>query len=163
MKKIAGVIASAALLAVSASAQSEGFNQSKFYAGGGVSVNSISGFNGAGSNNAFGFQGFAGYDFSDSLKIGNAMGLAAEAGFMDSGSFCSFCGSAKGLWLNAVGSYGITSKVKLINRLGFDFGDSDGVMVGLGGEYDIDKHLAVRGEVVMRGYKSYQVNALYRF
>ena len=41
MKKIAGVIASAALLAVSASAQSEGFNQSKFYAGGGVSVNLI--------------------------------------------------------------------------------------------------------------------------
>jgi len=49
--------------------------------------------------------------------------------------------------------YMVAPQWELLGRLGYDFGDDDGVMVGIGGGYILNKNLKLRLEYVMRGYR----------
>jgi len=167
MKKLVGLAASLVLVGgVATNAQAE-INQNKLYAGGGLGFNKTSSaFNL--DDNAIGFQFFGGYDLDEEITLADNIGFAAEVGYTTSGKFkfCTGCGSftLDGLWVNAVADYKIDEEFSFLNRLGYDLGDDDGIMMGMGVEYNIDANIAVRGEIVMRGaYKSFQANALYRF
>ncbi len=152
------------LLALSASTA---FAQQPFYMGAGLGYNDLDGP----WDNAVGFQIFGGYDFG--LKLGSAR-TALEVGYMDSGDFeydycpLGYCykyeDNATGLWANGVVALPLNPAFDLIGRLGFDFGDDDGFMFGVGAGYDVSREVQIRGEYVVRDHiDSLQANFLYRF
>jgi hypothetical protein len=159
MKKTATALGLAIALA-SGSAAAQGFDQRNLYVGGGLSFNSLSGF-----DDAVGFQIFAGYLFTP-VGVGQ-ISLAAEAGWMTSGDF-SAPGqpdvSADGLWVNGVVGYPMTARFQFLGRAGMDFGDDDGLMFGIGLGYGLTSELELRAEYVVRdNINSTQVNVAYHF
>ena len=146
------------------------FDTDNLYVGGGLSSNSLSGF-----DSAMGYQIFAGIPLA--IDAGSVKS-AVEVGYMNSGEFkyneCvtypfigSVCADGKteavGLWANYVASMDLTNNVQGIARVGLDFGDDDGLMYGIGAGYGINKQMDVRGEYVVRdNVNSLQVNLVYR-
>jgi len=132
-----------------------------FYMGGGISNNSASGL-----DSAFGAQVFGGYNFGQLLGEASVM---AEVGYMNTGNMRrrhSNTGSvsAQGLWTTGVVSLPLTGHWHLLGRAGLDFGDDDGIMVGIGAGYRITQQLDLRGELVARDRTdSFQFNLAYRF
>ena len=141
--KMSRVLAVAILaIGFSSVAAAQGFDQRRLFFGGGLSSNSISG-----ADNATGFQLFGGYNFGE---FAPKFQVDAEVGYMDSGKFkknvfgVTVEDKAKGLWGTGVARYMITPQVELIGRLGYDFGDDDGLMAGLGAGYIVNPHLKLR-------------------
>src|SRR6266853_622985 len=56
----------------------------------------------------------------------------------------------KGVWGSGVARYMVAPQWELLGRLGYDFGDDNGVMVGIGGGYILNKNLKLRLEFVSR-------------
>lgn len=126
------------------------------YFGGGLSANSASG-----TDTGIGYQFFGGYELpvkTDPIK------LAVEVGYMDSGDLIDGVDSnATGLWATGVGVFAVNSTVNLLVRAGFDFGDDDGFMFGVGAGFNLNKQMELRAELVERdNIESFQVNFLYR-
>ena len=150
MLKVSRLIAVALIAAGLCSvAAAQGFDNRRLFFGGGLGSNSISG-----ADNATGFQIFGGYNFRE---LAPKFSVDAEAGYMDTGKFKrSFpvIGTvetkAKGLWGSGVARYMVAPQWELLGRLGYDFGDDDGVMVGIGGGYIVNKNLKLRLEYVIR-------------
>jgi hypothetical protein len=146
-------------------AAAQGFDQRRLFFGAGVGLNSISG-----ADDAVGLQIFGGYNIAE---VAPKFHVDAEVGYMDSGKFkqsVSVPGlgtvtaesSAKGLWATGVGRYMITPQIELIGRLGYDFGDDDGLMFGVGGGYIVNKNLKLRLEYVIRdNIDSLQFNVVF--
>ncbi|MDH5649552.1 MAG: porin family protein [Gammaproteobacteria bacterium] len=136
------------------------------YIGGGLGLNSLTGF-----DDATGFQFFGGYELGDMGAKG--FNFAVEAGYMDSGEFersttIPFLGTvtvateAKGIWATGVAAYAASPTVDLLARLGLDFGDDDGLMIGIGIGFDVNKQMQLRGEFVTRdNVDSLQFNVVY--
>ena len=154
--------------AVAAEGSSVTINTSSFYLGGGLGFNSYQG------RRSTGYQFLGGYEFAG--KLNGDISNAIELGYMDSGTFeakdlddgstntASRSNKAKGVWLNYVGSYPIGNRVEGLWRLGLDFGDDDGIMVGAGMGYNFNRHWALRSEYVIREtVDSFQFNLLYGF
>ena len=152
--------------AAAAQGSSVTINTSSFYIGGGL------GFNGHRGLRSMGYQFLGGYEFAG--KINGDISSAIELGYMDTDNFDdknlpdgvtnSTNQEATGLWLNYVGSYPIGNKVEGLWRLGLDFGDDDGIMVGAGMGYNFNRHWALRSEYVIREtVDSFQFNLLYGF
>ena len=123
------------------------------YFGGGLGLNSMSGF-----DSGMGFQFFGGYEFP--VKMGKGS-LSVEVGYMDTGDMettvnIPFVGSytvdasASGLWTNAVFSLPLQDKLNLVARAGLDFGDDDGFMIGAGIGFELNAKMELRGEYVIR-------------
>ena len=153
-------------IALAAQGGSITLQTSSFYLGGGLGFNSLSGGRGNG------YQFLGGYEFA--FKLNGDISTALELGYMDSGNFDgrvfspdasgTVSGEAKGFWLNVVESFPIGNKVEGIARLGLDFGDDDGLMVGAGMGYNFNRHWALRSEYVVReSVSSFQFNLLYGF
>jgi len=70
----------------------------------------------------------------------------------------------KGLWATGLVRYSTTNpQVEVLGRLGLDLGDDDGLMLGAGVGYWIDKDMQLRGEYVIRDtVTSLQVNLVFR-
>ena len=152
----------ALLFGLSLSAHSFEFDQAKAYAGGGAAMNNN------GDESAFGFQGFGGYDFKDDIEIADTVSMAAEVGYTYSGEWDFGFGGKfkiKGPWVAAVFSIDFSDEIDIVNRIGWSFADknADGLITGLGLDYHMDEQLTIRGEIVMQGYKGFQLGALYRF
>ncbi|QKT04194.1 porin family protein [Ectothiorhodospiraceae bacterium 2226] len=160
MKKSSIALALSLGLAVSAAQAQEAFNQDNLYVGGGVGINSLSGF-----DDATGFQFFGGYKL-DMVDLG-AINMAAEVGYMDTGDFKWNgwnAGSVSGLWANAVFGFPINPQFQLLGRIGLDFGDDDGLMFGAGVGYAVNPQFELRGEYVIRdNVDSLQANLVYHF
>lgn len=165
MKMFRMVAVAFVAIGFSSVAAAQGFDQRRLFFGGGLSSNSTSGSD----NNPTGFQLFGGYNFGE---FAPKFQLDAEVGYMDSGKFKTTVNvppfsvtaedSAKGLWATAVPRYMITPQVELIGRLGYDFGDDDGLMVGLGAGYIVNPHLKLRLEYVARdNIDSIQFNVVF--
>jgi len=149
-----------AVLAIgfSSVASAQGFDQRRLFFGGGLGANSVSG-----GAHALGAQFFTGYNFKE---IAPKFSIDAEAGYMDSGKFKkdgnTVGDNAKGLWATAVPRYMITPNLELLARVGYDFGDDDGLMFGLGGGYIVNKNLKLRLEYVSRDHiDSIQFNIVF--
>lgn len=137
--------------------------QNDIYVGGGIGHNQLSGW-----GDANGIQLFAGADL---MKVGH-LTLGAEAGYMSSGDFSgtvtvlgvsqSAKTNAKGFWANGVARAAVAPDIDLIGRVGYDFGDDDGVMLGAGVGYTLNRQMQIRGEYVMRSHiNSLQANFVF--
>jgi hypothetical protein len=134
---------------LSSVAAAQGFDNRRLFFGGGFAQNSVSNF-----DNATGFQIFGGYNFRE---LAPKFSVDAEAGYMDTGKFkrtLPIIGAvetkAKGLWGSGVARYMVAPQWELLGRLGYDFGDDDGIMYGIGGGYIVNKNLKLRLEYVIR-------------
>src|SRR5947209_17924465 len=135
----------------SSAAAGQGFDLRRLFFGAGVSQNMVSGL-----DNGTGLQVFGGYNFP---AIARNFYVDAEAGYMDTGKFkrtgCTgtFCNaSASGLWTTGVARYLVAPNVELIGRAGLDFGDDDGLLLGLGAGYIVNKTLKRRLEPLQRDH-----------
>lgn len=137
------------------------------YGGGGLGLNSLSGW-----DNAIGYQFFGGYEMTELFgDVGTRVPelfISGEVGYMDSGKMERnyWWGRddmrAQGVWTTGVGGYEFSEGFMVFGRAGLDFGDDDGVMVGGGVEYFFHGDLAVRGEYVIRDHiNSIQGNLVY--
>ena len=177
MKKLIFVFITIGLFAAQASYAANGLKEENFYFGAGV------GFNDADDiaddaddvDDATGWQIFAGYDTG--VKAGPA-NLAIEVGYMDSGDFdyettvvlpfglgtITEKGStdATGVWVTAVFDAPVNETFGILGRVGMDFGDDDGLMLGLGVGFNLSRQIELRGEYVIRDeIDSLQVNFVY--
>lgn len=160
MKKVLFVLA---LMVLTSTANAEVvIKTSQMYLGGGLGFNSL-----AAAGSARGFQIIGGYEFA--TKLNEDITSAVELGYMDSGDFDQLSSStkidaAKGVWLAYVGSVPLTSKTDVLARVGFDFGDDDGVLLGTGMQYKFTTKVAMRMEYVARqNVNSLQANVLFKF
>ena len=160
MKK---VLFGLALMVLTSTANAEVvIKTSQMYLGGGIGFNSL-----AAAGSARGFQIVGGYEFA--TKLNEDITSAVELGYMDSGDFDQLSSStkidaAKGVWLAYVGSVPLTSKTDVLARVGFDFGDDDGVLLGTGMQYKFTTKVAMRMEYVARqNVNSLQANVLFKF
>ena len=160
MKKIVFLLA---LMSMVSSVNAEkGIDAKRIYGGAGLGFNNLSG-----EGSSRGFQLFAGYDFD--FKINDDISTAVEIGYMDSGKFDKLnsapkTGAAKGLWLAAVESVPLSSKTDLLVRLGFDFGDDDGFLIGTGFRYKFTTKVAMRMEYVARQHiNGLQADVIFNF
>ncbi len=151
------------LMSLAASVNAEGVLDAKrVYVGGGLGFNSLPGY-----GSARGFQFIGGYSFS--AKLNEDISSALEFGYMDSGNFDQYKGSSsnervKGLWASMVESVPLSSKTDMLARLGYDFGDDDGFLLGTGLQYKFNTKLAFRMEYVARqNMNSLQANVLVKF
>lgn len=166
MKKTA-VFASVILgagMATSASAQNLEFDPGNFYAGGGLSINSLSGW-----DDAVGPNLFVGYNMGEIFGV-EKLDLMIEAGYMDTGDFerNTFFGTVEdniaGVWTTGVVRYNLNDMWSFFGRLGLDLGDDDGVMIGGGAEFHLSEPFAIRGELVERdNVSSIQANFVWDF
>ncbi len=146
-----------AAMAVSSNINAETFNSKKLYAGAGIALN----------QGATGFQVLGGYNFD--FRLNEDISSAIELGYMDSGDFdglngSSKVGGAKGLWVSMVERVPLTRRANMMARLGFDFGDDDGLLLGAGLEYKFDTRVSLAMEYVAREHiGGLQANVRIRF
>lgn len=154
-----------AMSAAAAAAQGGGFDPQQLYFGGGISQNEV-----AASDEGTGYQLFAGYRFGE---LARNIRLDAEAGYLDTGDMevrvgpPPFGGArdvrAKGLWATGVVRFILNPQAELLTRAGLDFGDDDGLMVGLGVGFNLSPQVQMRFEYVERdNVDSFQVNFAFK-
>lgn len=160
MKKI--IVGLVLLFGASASV----YAKEPIYIGGGLGINSLDPF-----DDATGFQIFGGYELGDMGVQG--VKFSVEAGYMDTGDFelevtlpiigtITQEASASGIWATGVAAYAASPEIDILGRLGLDFGDDDGLMLGFGVGYNFNKQMQLRGEYVIRdNIDSLQVNFVY--
>jgi len=162
MSKVSRIMAFAVIaMGLSSLAAAQGFDARRLFFGAGLSQNKVSGL-----DNSTGFQVFGGYNFAE---VAPKLHVDAEAGFMDTGKLkapgCSgpFCDAkANGLWANGVVRYMVAPNIELIGRAGYDFGDDNGLMFGIGAGYIASNHLKLRLEFVSRdNVDSLQFNVVF--
>lgn len=130
-------------------------DKSKFSIGAGFSLNSVSGP----VDDEAGFQFFGAYDLTQ-LHLMDGVDSSVEVGYMDYG----FDGrDTDGIWATMVVDGAISNGFGWLGRLGFDFGDDSGLMVGVGAGYAISSQVETRLEYVVRDdIDSLQFNILFR-
>ena len=171
MIKKSGVVLVALLHAFNVSAADEStsvIDAKKFYFGGGLGFNSLSGID---LNDGQGLQIFAGYELPVNMAEGT---LSIEAGYMDSGDMDARVNipglgtsageaDAEGLWVNAVVDFPLKDRLSVVGRVGLDLGDDDGLMLGGGLGFQINEKIDVRAEYVIRDHvDSLQFNLVIR-
>ncbi len=145
------------MLAVSSNINAERFSVKKLYAGGGIAFN----------QGATGFQLLGGYNFD--FRLNEDISSAVDFGYMDSGDFDGINNNgsrdgAKGLWVSMVERVPLTRRANMMARLGFDFGDDDGLLLGAGLEYKFDTRVSLAMEYVAREHiGGLQANVRVRF
>lgn len=158
MPKFSHLAAVLLLAGIASPAMAHQFDTSNAYGGVGLTFNTV------GTGNATGFQLFGGYDLN--VRINDDIATAVEVGYMDSGDFSFFGGgsgnSAEGIWAAIVPSVEINQKMDAFTRVGLDFGDDDGVLVGAGMGYHFNKQAELRVEYVVRdNINGLQFNAVF--
>ncbi len=160
MKKVISILA---LMLLASTAHAEGpIKADQLYVGAGLGFNSLTAV-----GSATGFQFIGGYEFQ--TKLNGDITSAVELGYMDTGDFDRYNSStnvsaAKGVWLAYVGSVPLSNKTDMLARVGYDFGDDDGVLLGTGLQYKFTTKVAMRMEYVARqNVNSLQANVLFKF
>ena len=142
MKKIIWLVAAMAA-STSVNVSAEEFDTKRLYVGGGIVFN----------QGSTGFQVLGGYNFN--FILNDDISSALEIGYTDSGDFDGLGGGGKsdgadGVWVSMVERVPVSRKVNMLARLGFDFGDDDGLMLGAGFEYNFDTRVSLAMEYVAR-------------
>ncbi|HET9122096.1 MAG TPA: outer membrane beta-barrel protein [Acidiferrobacteraceae bacterium] len=136
------------------------------YGGAGLSSNSVSGW-----GSSTGFQIFGGYNFGTITTGPNPIGIAAEAGYMNTGTFQKTIyvpypvivnNRYQGPWATGVVTIPLASNVSVLGRAGLDLGDDSGLMAGIGAAFQINPQLQARVEYVSRSHvDSLQLNVVF--
>jgi hypothetical protein len=141
------------------------FDLTKVYVGGGLGHTTYSY-----SRDVSGvsYQVFAGYELDDIVNLtklgrfGEKLDLAVEVGYL--AASLDYGINNSGVWSTAVAGYQISNDFKALVRLGYNIGDYNGHMIGVGAEYKINDNFDVRADVVTRpSTNSLQLNAKYNF
>lgn len=157
------VVFALALLAAPAAACAShyggGFDPQHLFLGAGVTSNEL-----PNTDNGTGYQLFLGYNFGE---ISPNVAIDGELGYMDSGDMDRDGPAgdvrAEGFWANGVVRLIMAPGLELLGRAGYDFGDDDGLMVGLGIGFGLTQLIQMRLEYVDRdNLDSYQVNFVLR-
>ena len=167
MKKVTGLfvfVALAMLVHVESQAetQTQGLDAKQLYVGGGLGFNSL-----PGAGSATGFQIMGGYEFK--TKLNEDITSALEIGYMDTGNFDHISNTGKfgdvnGVWIAMLESVPLSRKTDMLVRLGYDFGDDDGLLLGTGLQYKFTTKIAMRMEYVARQHvNALQANVLFKF
>ena len=167
MKKVTGLfvfVALAMLVNVESQAetQPQGLDAKQLYVGGGLGFNSL-----PGAGSATGFQIMGGYEFK--TKLNEDITSALEIGYMDTGNFDNInntgkFGDVNGVWIAMLESVPLSRKTDMLVRLGYDFGDDDGLLLGTGLQYKFTTKIAMRMEYVARQHvNALQANVLFKF
>ena len=163
MKKVKGLFVFVVLaMFVHVEAQAEGVDATQFFIGGGLGFNSL-----PGAGSATGFQLIGGYEFK--TKLNEDITSALEIGYMDTGNFEHINNTTRsddvsGVWVAMLESVPLTRKADMLARLGYDFGDDDGLLLGTGLQYKFTTKVAMRMEYVARQHvNSLQANVLFKF
>lgn len=128
-------------------------DRGKFSIGGGVSSNSLNGISG----NELGFQFFGAYNLNQ-INLMDGVLSSVEAGYMDYG----FNTESGGVWGSYVIDGNISGKFRWLARLGYDFGDDNGLLLGGGVGFVMNKKMGLRLEYVVRdNLDSLQFNFIY--
>lgn len=128
-------------------------DKNKFSIGVGISDNSVSGPGG----DETGYQIFGAYDL-DQVNLMEGVNSSLEFGYMDYG----YNGDSDGIWGTYVVDGPISGQLGWLARLGMDFGDDSGVMVGAGIAFNMNAKTAFRIEYVVRDdIDSLQFNLLF--
>lgn len=138
------------MLASPAAVAAGGFDPQRLYFGGGIGLNEV-----PRSDEGTGYQLFAGYGFGE---LARNIRVDAEVGYMDTGNMNVAAGPppfggrarAKGLWGAGVMRFIVNRQAELLARAGVDFGDDDGLMVGVGAGFRVNRQLQLRFEYVER-------------
>ena len=162
MQKLATCVLLTALATPAlAASPNAGIDTGRLFFGVGVSQNDASG-----SDDGTGYQFFGGYEFG---QVAQNVALDLEVGYMDTGDMDVRVGPftvdarAKGLWATGVGRLQLNPQFELLGRAGLDFGDDDGLMVGVGAGFNVNKQTQLRLELVERDdVSSLQFNFVYR-
>jgi len=148
MKMTRSLLAAAVALSMSAPVAAQDM---EFYGGGGISNNSLSGW-----DDAFGFQIFGGANFGEVFGVDD-LDLLVEAGFMQTDDFeaSGFFGGTvqtdhSGVWATGGVQYYFNETWSVLARAGLDFGDDDGLMIGGGGAFHLNESMQLRAELVER-------------
>ena len=129
-------------------------DKSLFSIGVGISDNSAGQF----IKDETGFQFFTAYDLNQ-VNVMEGVKSSVEIGFMDYG----FPSDNTGIWANYVVDGLISGQLGWLARLGFDFGDDSGLMIGAGVSYATSEKIELRVEYVSRDdVDSLQFNLLYQ-
>ncbi|MAS24874.1 MAG: hypothetical protein CMI03_16465 [Oceanospirillaceae bacterium] len=166
MKHVNKYLTSLALTAgfVSAPVMAEGLDAKNLYVGGGISENVVDSPFGGGSDDAFGYTLFAGYEFQNSYPL---VKTSAEIGYSDTDDFDRVDDDINGLWVAGVIEKDlpeINDKFFVIGRAGLDFGDDDGLLLGAGAGFHLTPKLDLRGEYIAKDSSSvYQASVAVNF
>lgn len=134
----------------------------RLYYGAGLSVNTLP--NTCWSNGAQILTGYAtGLAFS-------RMALDVELGYLNTGNmkFDTPVGSriatrASGVWLSGVAHVPVSHGWRVLGRLGGDFGDDAGLLLGFGGAVELTRDVQLRVEYALReNIDALQLNMIYR-
>ncbi|GBF28908.1 hypothetical protein MnTg03_00470 [bacterium MnTg03] len=129
-------------------------DKSLFSIGVGISDNSAGQF----IKDETGFQFFTAYDLNQ-VNVMEGVKSSVEIGFMDYG----FPSDNTGIWANYVVDGLISGQLGWLARLGWDFGDDSGLMIGAGVSYATSEKIELRVEYVSRDeVDSLQFNFLYQ-
>ena len=134
----------------------------RLYYGTGLSINTL-----ANTRWSAGAQVFTGYD--SALAVGR-MALDVELGYLNTGNmkFDTQVGSrvatrASGVWLSGVARVTVSYGWEAFGRVGGDFGDDAGLLLGVGAGVELTHDVKLRIEYVVReNIDALQVNVIYR-
>lgn len=163
MKKI--MLTSALLTSLSATANDDKMQLivDNLYLGGSVSQNVIDSPFGGSSLDASGFSVFAGYELNNDIQ---QVETSVEVGYSKTGDFVTN-NDISGLWLSAVAQKHlpeIDQRLSALARAGIDFGDDDGVFMGVGVAFSLIPQVDLRAEWINKDASTvYQFGAAYKF
>lgn len=134
----------------------------RIYYGAGLSMNTL-----ANTKLGYGAQVLTGYDTG--LAVGR-MALDVELGYLNTGNmrFDTQMGSriatrASGVWLSGVARVLVITGWEALARLGGDFGDDAGLLLGIGAGVEVTRDVKLRIEYVVReNIDALQLNVIYR-
>lgn len=134
----------------------------RIYYGAGLSMNTL-----ANTELGYGAQVLTGYDTG--LAVGR-MALDVELGYLNTGNmkFDKQVGSriatrASGVWLSGVARAPVITGWEALARLGGDFGDDAGLLLGIGAGVEVTRDVKLRIEYVLReNIDALQLNVIYR-
>ncbi len=167
MKYTLPVIFTLALTPVAAQAEenNSAFRADHLQLGGSISENVVDSPFGGGSEDALGFSVFAGYEFANDMR---GVKTTAELGYSDTDDFYrGGDNDINGLWVAGVVEKNlpeINPNLFALARIGLDFGDDDGILLGAGGGFHLSKEVDVRAEFINKDASSvYQASLVFNF
>ncbi len=166
MKRLLPIAFTAATLpfaALTAHAE-DGSLAGKLYLGGGFNQNVIDSPWG-GSEDATGFTLFGGMYFDNSIQ---GLNSSVEIGYNDTEDFYDNSDTdIKGPWAAVVGEKflpEVDPRLSVLGRIGIDFGDDDGLLLGAGVGFHPVEKVGLRAEFINKDASSvYQLSALVHF
>ena len=163
MKKILAISALLASFGATANDEKIQIQLDKLYIGGGVSQNIIDSPFGGSNLDANGFSVFAGYELNNDIP---QVDTSVEVGYSQTGDFIGN-NDISGLWLSALAQKHlpeIDNRLSALARAGVDFGDDDGLFMGVGAAFQLIPQFDIRAEYINKDASTvYQLGAVYKF